>query len=89
MKLILHTTDEMPTRVPVKSWQVPPVRTYAQIAKILAERGQAELKPRTVGRVCTAAIDKVNRALMADPQVRASLLGPPLRLHGERWAKKA
>jgi len=89
MKLIFHPANEVRQNLPVLKWHVPPVRTYEEIAQILAKRGQSDVKAATVGQICTAAINKVARKFMADPVIRTGLGQPMLRLRGEQQAKKA
>lgn len=55
------------------SLETVPVRSYREIARVLAEREGIALTQARVGQLCRSAELKLVRILMADPLVRARL----------------
>ena len=70
--------------------ETPAVRTYQQIAQILAERDGTPVSPALVEDVCQAAEMRILQALIADPVLRELLRADAATAdHATRPAKQS
>jgi hypothetical protein len=92
----MHRLSDTASNQPTAEYDptTPAIRSYREIARILAERDGTAITQALVGRMCRAAEMKLASALLADPEVHARLrpsaarpIAPPC--HVGYWYAKA